>query len=507
MNDKPHTIVFLGPTLDLEQAKALLPDAQFMPPVQCGDVLRVLHFKPKPTMIAIIDGYFQQTAAVWHKEILYAIQQGVTVYGASSMGALRAAELHIYGMQGIGDIFAAYRDGQWEDDDEVAVAHTDAEQGYRLLSDAMINIRATVQRAVEDGVLTALLTDRLLTDAKAQFYRSRQLKPLALSLLVEEKAYGPFVKWLEDDDHFVNQKQRDAIALLEHLAQQQKTAFSPSLTMLPPMFFRTLRHHIDCDAMEEHQQPEWFRSVETMLLLSNGDYYNWTKRLAALLAVVAQFPIQDDDKITESDSDHPFDMPDFYYAHNDEATSALYKRILKRINHIIAQACLTEDDVTLAVNQFLHANNMPPHIFTYLTKDALYWYAAILWCVILKYWEKQTLSIDEETLLAFSSRFRQQHKLLDAESFEQWLDLHQLTTEDYQAMITSAFLFDFIVARFNIDCLIEQHTNYDCWWFGLAFKLAAVRPKVNPDPHQKTSIGDVYSCDRVICQVHYENLT
>ena len=63
------------------------------------------------------------------------------------MGALRAAELHTFGMRGVGRIFEAFRDGEVEDDDEVAVVHGPAELGYLVLSEPMFNIRATLARA------------------------------------------------------------------------------------------------------------------------------------------------------------------------------------------------------------------------------------------------------------------------------------------------------------------------------------------------------------------------
>ena len=44
----------------------------------------------RPRAIGIIDGYFQQVPSVWHKEILWAMAQGVHVFGSASMGALRA---------------------------------------------------------------------------------------------------------------------------------------------------------------------------------------------------------------------------------------------------------------------------------------------------------------------------------------------------------------------------------------------------------------------------------
>src|SRR4029434_6356953 len=86
-----------------------------------------------PRVIAIIDGTFESRAAIWHKEILLALARGVSVFGASSMGALRGAELAVCGMIGVGRIFEAYRDGLYTDDDEVAVLHSAAGRGLGVV--------------------------------------------------------------------------------------------------------------------------------------------------------------------------------------------------------------------------------------------------------------------------------------------------------------------------------------------------------------------------------------
>ena len=49
------------------------------------------------------------------------------------MGALRAAELHPFGMVGIGQVYEWYRDGTIDADDEVAVAHGPAEFAFARL--------------------------------------------------------------------------------------------------------------------------------------------------------------------------------------------------------------------------------------------------------------------------------------------------------------------------------------------------------------------------------------
>src|SRR5262249_25127305 len=115
-----EAIVFLGPSLraaDLRQ----LSSFDVRPPAAHGDVYRAVQDHPRT--IGIVDGYFEGVPSVWHKEILYALSEGVHVYGAASMGALRAAELDGFGMQGVGRIYEGYRDGLFEDDGDVAVSH------------------------------------------------------------------------------------------------------------------------------------------------------------------------------------------------------------------------------------------------------------------------------------------------------------------------------------------------------------------------------------------------
>src|SRR6185312_4256179 len=144
-------IVFLGPSLPLHKAQDILPQANFLPPAKCGDVLRIIRLKPK--VIVLIDGFFERKAAVWHKELLFALESNISVLGAASMGALRAAELIDYGMIGIGKIFHAYHEKHLKDDDEVAVLHEVRKNNYHALTDAMVNIRATIDAAIKHKII------------------------------------------------------------------------------------------------------------------------------------------------------------------------------------------------------------------------------------------------------------------------------------------------------------------------------------------------------------------
>ena len=167
--------LFVGPTV-LPAERGALVDFICLPPASMGDVYRAASARPRA--IGIIDGYFEGVPAVWHKEILWAMSQGIHVFGSASMGALRAAELHEFGMRGVGRIFEAYRSGELEDDDEVAVVHGPAEAGYVPLSEPMVNIRATLEAAERAGIITASVRGGLLGRAKGLFYQDRSWEAL-----------------------------------------------------------------------------------------------------------------------------------------------------------------------------------------------------------------------------------------------------------------------------------------------------------------------------------------
>jgi hypothetical protein len=210
-------IVFLGPTMPVGDARGLL-NGRFLPPARNGDVLRALVHDP--SAIVIIDGYFNWVPSVWHKEILYALDRGVPVYGTSSMGALRAAELDQFGMIGSGMVYEGYRSGRLTDDDEVAVMHGDAESDYRAMSDAMVNVRATIDDAIIAGVLDAESGAGVVDHIKAEFFPDRNLGHFvtaqACSKLLGRSATVALRQWLQD--HWRDVKREDAEALLTTLA-------------------------------------------------------------------------------------------------------------------------------------------------------------------------------------------------------------------------------------------------------------------------------------------------
>jgi len=208
-------VVFTGPTLAHDDARRVL-DADVRPPAAQGDVYRAA--TGRPAAIGIIDGAFARTPSVAHKEILWAMAHGVHVFGSASMGALRAVELAPFGMVGIGAVVDAFARGEIDADDEVAVVHAPAEDGYRALSTALVDIRATLDAATAAGAIGEATRQALVRLAKELFYADRTYP----ALLGRAGAAGVPRAEVEALRTFlatgrIDQKRADAIAMLEHM--------------------------------------------------------------------------------------------------------------------------------------------------------------------------------------------------------------------------------------------------------------------------------------------------
>ncbi len=211
-------MAFLGPSLPAAQALRLVPGVELWPPICQGDLSSALE-RCGPEAILIVDGEFSQNLSVWHKEILHALALGVRMIGASSMGALRAAELDRFGMEGVGEIYAYYRDGWLTADADVAVLHADADDGYRALTWPLVNVRATVAKLREQGRLTGDEAAAILAAAERVHFaqRNRQTIERGLNGAIGRERAATLAALLADE--YVDQKALDAIAGFEHLAR------------------------------------------------------------------------------------------------------------------------------------------------------------------------------------------------------------------------------------------------------------------------------------------------
>jgi hypothetical protein len=210
-------LVFVGPSLRRADREAAC-GFEWAPPAAQGDVFRAV--RRGAAAVGIIDGYFDGVPAVWHKEILWAMSEGVHVFGAASMGALRAAELECFGMRGIGEIFETYRDGWLTADDEVAVLHGPAEAGYPSVTEPMVNIRSSLARARTEGIIEEETRHAIEDLAKAQFYQERTWETVLAAAdrsASLKRSVERLRGWLPAGR--IDQKRADALAMLSAMRE------------------------------------------------------------------------------------------------------------------------------------------------------------------------------------------------------------------------------------------------------------------------------------------------
>lgn len=208
--------VFVGPSLGRDRPTSPGIDVDYRAPASQGDFIAAAVELPKA--MVLIDGYFEHVPAVHHKEILWALDQGIHVYGASSIGALRAAELSRFGMIGVGKIYQSFESGELERDDEVALVHGPAELHYKPLSEPLVNIRSTLSFAIDARVIDEHFAESLINRAKAVFYPERTFGRLLSELdsqadLVQAERLA---SWLPSGRR--DQKRMDALACIVRAA-------------------------------------------------------------------------------------------------------------------------------------------------------------------------------------------------------------------------------------------------------------------------------------------------
>lgn len=228
-------IVFAGPSLPPEARKDF-SGIDWRPPAEAGHLAALLDAPPEK--ICLIDGRFDCRPAPFHKEILALMARGTTIFGASSIGALRAAELDRHGMIGVGAIYHAYRTGLLTGDDEVALVHGNERISWKAISVPMVDVRATLCRAAR-----VRLIDLAFARALRACWHEIHFVDRDWPLMIEAASGLADSEMLQQIAALhVPLKQTDAIACI-------KTAMlAPGLPPMPAppdtIFFRRLRAEI-----------------------------------------------------------------------------------------------------------------------------------------------------------------------------------------------------------------------------------------------------------------------
>lgn len=165
-------MIFVGPSLrfprdGVRTVPALLDTA---PPALRGDLLAAANRGYES--IGLVDGELLQRSTVTPGEVREVARRGVRLWGAASVGALRAVECAEW-MTGIGEIFAAYRDGVLTGDDEVAMTYEP--DTYAPVAHPLVNVRAALRLGVVRGWWSDEAARATIADVKGLAFYDRTL--------------------------------------------------------------------------------------------------------------------------------------------------------------------------------------------------------------------------------------------------------------------------------------------------------------------------------------------
>ncbi|WP_263972028.1 TfuA-like protein, partial [Streptomyces resistomycificus] len=162
-----------------------------------------------------MDGIYHHRLALRHKEILDALERGITVLGAASIGALRAAELDRFGMIGVGRVYHWYRTGVFDGDDAVSVAHSETGPPAGI-NVPLVNVYGAVLAACDAGVLRREASRSLMTRLEREYYPLRTSQ--RVRAIAAECGEPGFADWYGErvaaDPGAFDQKRKDALESL-----------------------------------------------------------------------------------------------------------------------------------------------------------------------------------------------------------------------------------------------------------------------------------------------------
>jgi hypothetical protein len=209
-------VIFLGPSLERETAETVL-DAIFRRPIGRGDLPRVVD--DGASVVGIIDGVFDQSLAVSIFEIRSALKRGVSIWGAASMGALRAVECRLLGMKGVGWVYEQFALGRLTADDEVAIVFEPLTG--RPISIPLVNIRWATSICVEKRVLTPTEACQLIALAEAVSFRFRTEEELSRAADCDACGVSmqKLLRFIRENRTISDRKRMDALMLLRQLAE------------------------------------------------------------------------------------------------------------------------------------------------------------------------------------------------------------------------------------------------------------------------------------------------
>lgn len=321
-----NILVFLGPSLAVETGKNIL-SADYRPPAAHGDIMSAV-VNDRPDAIVLIDGITLSGNAVWPKELLFALEKGVRLFGAAAHGALRAVE--IQGMTGVGSVFEQFASGALEADDEIECRWRCQHHNYFRESLSLVNIRATLSGAVQDGHMTAEDAQMLLAAASRMYFPDRTIQNLVDAASRKSTVFAAATRQVFQH-HYRDIQARDTELMLDGLASGRLLADAGKPIPEPApkgLFFRML---YDNDRKVRHEDvalPLYLLRNEVALSHPDAEDIFYSARLRRLgVEYAGRLGLKPDEKAMRS-----------------EAERFRQKRYLQ--DDVVFQAWLIENDLT-----------------------------------------------------------------------------------------------------------------------------------------------------------------
>ena len=215
--ERTRISVYSGLTLTSQEVTAILPEAIARPPVKQFDLLADI--REGFHVVVIVDGVFHHSPAVSPSEIMDALRRGMLVYGCSSMGALRAAELYPYGMRGVGEIFEWSRQDPGFRDDFPAQTFSSEDGIIVPRSVPYVDFVFGVRRLLEQRRLSSAEARFLERTFREMYYPDRSLPALVAALSKTRPKLIPAARLALS---MPSQKRADAIATLKRVKEDLK---------------------------------------------------------------------------------------------------------------------------------------------------------------------------------------------------------------------------------------------------------------------------------------------
>ncbi len=211
--------IYTGLSMSKSDLKKLAPNYIFSKPVARTDLKEDI--KNGIHIIGLVDGVFLNQLAVSPSEIMDCIRHGIKVFGSSSMGALRAAELDQYGMVGVGDIYNLVKKNEDFEDD--FLGQTFYEDDLDKRSTPFIDVYLVLKKLHAENVISKDVMSFAIRKFRNMHYSDRGV-PRLLDVLSRSRFHDQLKEsFYTRMKKMKSTKQEDAIRLVRTIQDYQRS--------------------------------------------------------------------------------------------------------------------------------------------------------------------------------------------------------------------------------------------------------------------------------------------